>query len=206
MVIKYKTWWWWFAINLQRLNDESILRSQLDLKTPHQSVSGRSYLASTPDSSNIAVFEVRRHIQYPSVLTFLKLFQLLKSCVALFTSQGDWVWLKKCPIGVVSSINSNTEMVFVRVRQHFCISTADRCHKTQQIYQLYPPDSSQSRCLHCPLISWETWDTRTSTFSWDCSSTSESSALWLNTASGEVWRTCSIMRMCVLTGCSSLPC
>uniref|UniRef100_A0A671YDC0 Guanylate cyclase n=1 Tax=Sparus aurata TaxID=8175 RepID=A0A671YDC0_SPAAU len=37
-----------------------ILRSQLDMKTPHHSVSGRSYLASTPDSSNVAVFEVRR--------------------------------------------------------------------------------------------------------------------------------------------------
>uniref|UniRef100_A0A671YFJ5 Guanylate cyclase n=1 Tax=Sparus aurata TaxID=8175 RepID=A0A671YFJ5_SPAAU len=57
----------------KRLNDESILRSQLDMKTPHHSVSGRSYLASTPDSSNVAVFE------------------------------GDWVWLKKCPAGVVSA-------------------------------------------------------------------------------------------------------
>lgn len=45
--------------SLQRLNDESILRSQLDMKTPHHSVSGRSFMASTPDSSNIAVFEVR---------------------------------------------------------------------------------------------------------------------------------------------------
>lgn len=30
------------------------------MKTPHHSVSGRSYLASTPDSSNVAVFEVGR--------------------------------------------------------------------------------------------------------------------------------------------------
>lgn len=44
----------------QKLNDESILKSQLDVKTPHHSVSGRSYLASTPDSSNVAVFEVRQ--------------------------------------------------------------------------------------------------------------------------------------------------
>lgn len=42
----------------QKLNDESILKSQLDMKTPHHSVSGRSYLASSPDSSNVAVFEV----------------------------------------------------------------------------------------------------------------------------------------------------
>lgn len=42
----------------QKLNDESILKSQVDMRTPHHSVSGRSYLASSPDSSNIAVFEV----------------------------------------------------------------------------------------------------------------------------------------------------
>ncbi|CAG02896.1 unnamed protein product, partial [Tetraodon nigroviridis] len=60
--------------------------SQLDIKTPHHSVSGRSYLASSPDSSNVAVFE------------------------------GDWVWLKKCPSGVVSSVNSSTENVFVMLR------------------------------------------------------------------------------------------
>lgn len=45
----------------QKLNDESIMKSQLDMKTPQHSVSGRSYLASTPDSSNVAVFEVRPH-------------------------------------------------------------------------------------------------------------------------------------------------
>nr|XP_046266013.1 retinal guanylyl cyclase 1 [Scatophagus argus]XP_046266014.1 retinal guanylyl cyclase 1 [Scatophagus argus]XP_046266015.1 retinal guanylyl cyclase 1 [Scatophagus argus]XP_046266017.1 retinal guanylyl cyclase 1 [Scatophagus argus] len=73
-------------ISKRRLNDESILRSQLDMKTPHHSVSGRSYLASTPDSSNVAVFE------------------------------GDWVWLKKCPSGAVSGVNSSTEYVFVKLR------------------------------------------------------------------------------------------
>lgn len=49
----------WNCVCEQKLNDESILRSQLDMKTPHHSVSGRSYMVSTPDSSNIAVFEVR---------------------------------------------------------------------------------------------------------------------------------------------------
>uniref|UniRef100_A0A673CDW0 Guanylate cyclase n=1 Tax=Sphaeramia orbicularis TaxID=375764 RepID=A0A673CDW0_9TELE len=73
-------------ISKRKLNDESILRSQLDMKTPHHSVSGRSYMASTPDSSNVAVFE------------------------------GDWVWLKKCPSGAVSSINSVTEDIFVKLR------------------------------------------------------------------------------------------
>uniref|UniRef100_A0A8C3AUH4 Guanylate cyclase n=1 Tax=Cyclopterus lumpus TaxID=8103 RepID=A0A8C3AUH4_CYCLU len=66
-------------ISKRKINDESILKSQLDIKTPHHSVSGRSYMASSPDSSNVAVFE------------------------------GDWVWLKKCPGGPVSGVNSSTE-------------------------------------------------------------------------------------------------
>uniref|UniRef100_A0A3P9LQU0 Guanylate cyclase n=1 Tax=Oryzias latipes TaxID=8090 RepID=A0A3P9LQU0_ORYLA len=73
-------------VSKRKLNDESIVKSQMDLKTPHHSVSGRSYLASTPDSSNIAVYE------------------------------GDWVWLKKCPTGSVSSVSSSTEMLFVKLR------------------------------------------------------------------------------------------
>uniref|UniRef100_A0A671YD95 Guanylate cyclase n=1 Tax=Sparus aurata TaxID=8175 RepID=A0A671YD95_SPAAU len=32
------------------------------------------------------------------------------------TSQGDWVWLKKCPAGVVSGVNSSTENLFVKLR------------------------------------------------------------------------------------------
>ncbi len=35
-----------------------MLRSQLDVKTPNHSVSGRSYITSTPETSNVAVFEV----------------------------------------------------------------------------------------------------------------------------------------------------
>uniref|UniRef100_A0A4W5RUI2 Guanylate cyclase n=1 Tax=Hucho hucho TaxID=62062 RepID=A0A4W5RUI2_9TELE len=58
-----------------KLNEDSMMKSQLDVKTPRHSVSGRSYFASTPDSSNVAVFE------------------------------GDWVWLKRCPNGnTVSSL------------------------------------------------------------------------------------------------------
>ncbi|KAM7374204.1 hypothetical protein PAMP_006877 [Pampus punctatissimus] len=74
-------------ISKRRINDESILKSQLDMKTPHHSVSCRSYLACTPDSSNVAVFE------------------------------GDWVWLKKSPSGTVPSINSSTEFIFVKLRE-----------------------------------------------------------------------------------------
>ncbi|XP_034034510.1 retinal guanylyl cyclase 1 [Thalassophryne amazonica] len=73
-------------VSKRKLNEESIMKSQLDMKTPHHSVSGRSYLASTPDSSNVAVFE------------------------------GDWVWLKKCPSSAVSAVNSSTLDIFVNLR------------------------------------------------------------------------------------------
>ncbi|XP_071757142.2 retinal guanylyl cyclase 1 [Centroberyx gerrardi] len=73
-------------VSKRKLNEESVMKSQLDMKTPRQTVSGRSYLASTPDSSNVAVFE------------------------------GDWVWLKKCPNGAVSGVNGGTESVFVKLR------------------------------------------------------------------------------------------
>jgi len=35
-----------------------MIKSQLDVKTPHHSVSARSYITSTPETSNVAVFEV----------------------------------------------------------------------------------------------------------------------------------------------------
>ncbi|XP_024921353.1 retinal guanylyl cyclase 1 [Cynoglossus semilaevis] len=73
-------------VSKRKITDESILRSQLDMKTPHHSVSGRSYMASSPDNSNVAVFE------------------------------GDWVWLKKCPAGSVSGVASSTENIFVKLR------------------------------------------------------------------------------------------
>ncbi|TDH04805.1 hypothetical protein EPR50_G00136700 [Perca flavescens] len=72
-------------ISKRKLNDESFLKSQVE-KTPNHSVSCRSYLASSPESSNIAVFE------------------------------GDLVWLKKCPNGAVSGVNSKTEFVFIKLR------------------------------------------------------------------------------------------
>ncbi|KAM4619792.1 retinal guanylyl cyclase 1 [Polymixia lowei] len=73
-------------ISKRKLNEESVMKSQLDMKTPRQSVSGRSYVATTPDSSNIAVFE------------------------------GDWVWLKKCPSGSVSDVSGDTQSTFVKLR------------------------------------------------------------------------------------------
>ncbi|XP_052411406.1 retinal guanylyl cyclase 2-like isoform X3 [Carassius gibelio] len=70
-----------------KLNEESAVKSQQDLKTPRHSVSGRSYIASTPEMSNVAVFE------------------------------GDWVWLKKCPCGdSVSEISESAQTIFIKLR------------------------------------------------------------------------------------------
>ncbi|KAK0137612.1 Retinal guanylyl cyclase 2 [Merluccius polli] len=71
-------------LSKRKLNEDSIMKSQLEMKMARNS--GRSYMASTPDSSNVAVFE------------------------------GDWVWLKKCPNLTLSSVNSNTESTFVNLR------------------------------------------------------------------------------------------
>lgn len=50
------------------------MKSQGDMKTPHHSVSGRSYLASTPDSSNVAVYEVGKDMK-KNVIPDFKWFQ-----------------------------------------------------------------------------------------------------------------------------------
>ncbi|KAJ3589919.1 hypothetical protein NHX12_010760 [Muraenolepis orangiensis] len=73
-------------LSQRKLNEESVMKSQLEVKAARHSVSGRSYMASTPDSTNVAVYE------------------------------GDWVWLKKCPNVTLSGINSNTESTFVKLR------------------------------------------------------------------------------------------
>uniref|UniRef100_A0A672PM92 Guanylate cyclase n=2 Tax=Sinocyclocheilus grahami TaxID=75366 RepID=A0A672PM92_SINGR len=75
------------TLSRRKLNEESMVKSQLDVKTPHHSVSGRSYITSTPETSNVAVFE------------------------------GDWVWLKKCPCGdSVSEISDSTQTIFIKLR------------------------------------------------------------------------------------------
>lgn len=73
-------------LSRRKLNEDSMVKSQLDVKTPRHSVSGRSYITSTPDSSNVAVFE------------------------------GDWVWLKRCPCGPKTSISDSTQNVFTKFR------------------------------------------------------------------------------------------
>ncbi|KAK2911884.1 hypothetical protein Q8A67_004017 [Cirrhinus molitorella] len=75
------------TLSRRKLNEDSMVKSQLDVKTPHHSVSGRSYITSTPETSNVAVFE------------------------------GDWVWLKKCPCGdSVSEISESTQAIFIKLR------------------------------------------------------------------------------------------
>ncbi|XP_051551317.1 retinal guanylyl cyclase 2-like [Myxocyprinus asiaticus] len=75
------------TLSRRKLNEESMVKSQLDVKTPCHSVSGRSYIPSTPETSNVAVFE------------------------------GDWVWLKKCSCaGSVSEISDSTQAIFIKLR------------------------------------------------------------------------------------------
>ncbi|KAJ8281932.1 hypothetical protein COCON_G00044510 [Conger conger] len=76
-----------YFLTRTKLNEESVLKSMLDVKTPYRSVSGRSYIHSTPENSNTALYE------------------------------GDWVWLKKCPNGEkVTSINDATKTIFNKLR------------------------------------------------------------------------------------------
>lgn len=42
-------------------------------------------------------------------------FLTARLSVSVFMTQGDWVWLKKCPAGCVSNVSNNTEYVFVKV-------------------------------------------------------------------------------------------
>lgn len=44
--------------SLKKLNDESIMRSLLEIKTPVRSAA-RSYILTSPDSSNVGILEVR---------------------------------------------------------------------------------------------------------------------------------------------------
>ncbi|NP_001131127.1 membrane guanylyl cyclase precursor [Oryzias latipes] len=74
-------------VSRKKLNDESIMRSLLEIKTPLRSIA-RSYILTTPESSNIGILE------------------------------GDWVWLKKIPIGkTTTAVNQNTQNLFSQLRE-----------------------------------------------------------------------------------------
>ncbi|XP_030630820.1 retinal guanylyl cyclase 2-like [Chanos chanos] len=74
-------------VSKKKLNEESMMKSLLDVKTPYRSVSGRSYIQTTPESSNIGMYE------------------------------GDWVWLKKCLGGdKVTEVNQNTKSLVSQLR------------------------------------------------------------------------------------------
>ncbi|KAM9827809.1 retinal guanylyl cyclase 2-like [Neosynchiropus ocellatus] len=74
-------------VSRKKLNDESIMRSLLEIKTPFRSIA-RSYILTTPESSNIGILE------------------------------GDWVWLKKIYVGKsMSSVNQNTQHLFNHLRE-----------------------------------------------------------------------------------------
>ncbi|XP_036001781.1 retinal guanylyl cyclase 2 [Fundulus heteroclitus] len=74
-------------LSKKKLNDESIMRSLLEIKTPLRSIA-RSYILTTPESSNIGILE------------------------------GDWVWLKKVPFAkATTAVNQNTQNLFGQLRE-----------------------------------------------------------------------------------------
>ncbi|KAM4611679.1 retinal guanylyl cyclase 2-like [Polymixia lowei] len=74
-------------VSRKKLNEESMMKSLLDVKTPFCSI-GKSYIQTTPESSNIGLLE------------------------------GDWVWLKKFPEGkMMTAVNQNTQNLFSNFRE-----------------------------------------------------------------------------------------
>ncbi|XP_037618776.1 retinal guanylyl cyclase 2-like isoform X6 [Sebastes umbrosus] len=74
-------------VSRKKLNDESIMRSLLEIKTPFRSIA-RSYILTTPESSNIGILE------------------------------GDWVWLKKIPVEkTITAVNQSTQNLFSQLRE-----------------------------------------------------------------------------------------
>ncbi|XP_051800334.1 retinal guanylyl cyclase 1-like isoform X2 [Acanthochromis polyacanthus] len=74
-------------VSRKKLNDESIMRSLLEIKTPFRSIA-RSYILTTPESSNIGILE------------------------------GDWVWLKKIPVTkTITAANPGTQNLFSQLRE-----------------------------------------------------------------------------------------
>uniref|UniRef100_A0AAQ6IQU5 Guanylate cyclase n=1 Tax=Anabas testudineus TaxID=64144 RepID=A0AAQ6IQU5_ANATE len=55
-------------VSRKKLNDESIMRSLLEIKTPFRSIA-RSYILTTPESSNIGILEVHLKIQNVSEIS-----------------------------------------------------------------------------------------------------------------------------------------
>ncbi|KAL1023443.1 hypothetical protein UPYG_G00040910 [Umbra pygmaea] len=73
----------------RKLNEESIMRSLLESRTPIRSLSGCfSYIPATPESSNVCLLE------------------------------GDYVWLKKCPNGKnMLNVSRATQALFFQLRE-----------------------------------------------------------------------------------------
>ncbi|XP_048092851.1 retinal guanylyl cyclase 2-like isoform X2 [Alosa alosa] len=75
------------SLSKKKMNEESMTKSLVDVKTPYRSVCGRSYIQTSPNSTNIAMYE------------------------------GDWVWLKKCSNGdQVTSVTQKTTNLINQLR------------------------------------------------------------------------------------------
>ncbi|KAG7250116.1 hypothetical protein CRUP_006452, partial [Coryphaenoides rupestris] len=60
-------------LSKRKLNEESIMKSQMQMKSTRHSVSGRSYMACTPDTSNVAIYELR-DMRHENLNLYLGLF------------------------------------------------------------------------------------------------------------------------------------
>uniref|UniRef100_A0A8C1WFH7 Guanylate cyclase n=1 Tax=Cyprinus carpio TaxID=7962 RepID=A0A8C1WFH7_CYPCA len=100
-----------------KLNEESMAKSQLDVKTPRHSVSGRSYIMSTLETSNVAVFEVcvihAFPISHKEKYEFLRdmRHENLNLFLGLFLDTGIFgIVTEHCTRGSLEDLLNNEEM------------------------------------------------------------------------------------------------
>ncbi|KAG7271073.1 hypothetical protein CRUP_026005 [Coryphaenoides rupestris] len=87
-------------LSKRKLNEESIMKSQMQMKSTRHSVSGRSYIACTPDNSNVAIYELRdmRH-------------ENLNLYLGLFLDSGIFgIVTEHCTRGSLEDLLNNEEM------------------------------------------------------------------------------------------------
>lgn len=123
------------------------MRSLLEIKTPFRSLA-RSYILTTPESSNIGILEV--HLYRLSLSTCLSLlvsmYLSVSSCLSvpiclsvpvlcsdwLYCNQGDWVWLKKIPVErTVTAVKQSTQNLFGQVQPYTVKTLSKHCRNNE---------------------------------------------------------------------------
>uniref|UniRef100_A0A4W6BJ88 Guanylate cyclase n=1 Tax=Lates calcarifer TaxID=8187 RepID=A0A4W6BJ88_LATCA len=106
-------------VSRKKLNDESIMRSLLEIKTPFRSIA-RSYILTTPESSNIGILEgdwvwLKKIPSFRSVLSLVQLREMrhenLNLYLGLFLDSGIFALVvEHCPRGSLSDLLSDSNM------------------------------------------------------------------------------------------------